>query len=212
MKATLAATAVTAAALLLYPVSADAAAVPGQTPAGTAFSYATGLRVCTSGDPEQGSGQFAAEGMSQTTLANSPQYALTPVLNPDGNAGKNDPVHACYDLNLLPGDYRITPGKYLSARCLRTANGEIVQRPTPTNPTGLEFSDSRCRAFVHHFHVSHNGGPTSTLEQPEVEVTVTFHEVTEVDAHVVPENYPECTVSGTPATSPNRRCEATGPT
>jgi hypothetical protein len=210
MRKPLLAAAVATTALLASAPYASAAA-PGQTPAGAAFSYPDGLRICTSGDPEQGSAQFAVEG-SRADATNTPDHALTPVLNPGGNAGANDPQHTCYDIDLAPGTYRITPGKYLSARCLRTANGAIVRQPTASNPTGLEFSDARCRAFVHHFHTKHGAGSSSTLEVPEVVVTVAANEVTEVDAHVVPENYPECTVGGNPATSPNRRCEATGPT
>ncbi|HEY3605445.1 MAG TPA: hypothetical protein VGL04_12300 [Sporichthyaceae bacterium] len=210
MRKPLLAAAVATTALLASAPTALAAA-PGQAPAGAAFSYADGLRVCTSGDPEQGSAQFAVEG-NRSDANNTPDYVLTPVLNPGGNAGATDPQHTCYDIDLAPGIYRITPGKYMSARCLKTANGAIVARPTPSNATGLEFTNSRCRAFVHHFHTKHANGSASVLEVPEVVVTVAANEVTEVDAHVVPENYPECTVSGTPATSPNRRCEATGPT
>jgi hypothetical protein len=211
MRNILAAVAVTTTAVLVCPTSAVAAA-PGQIPAGAAFSYGTeGMRICTSGDPEQGAAQFAVEG-SRADATNTPDYILTPVLNPGGNAGANDPAHTCYDIDLQPGTYRVTPGKYLSARCLKTANGAVVQRPTPTNPTGLEWSGARCRAFVHHFHTKHGSGGASVLEVPEVVVTVVSNEVTEVDAHVVPEGYPECTVAGNPATSPNRRCEPTGPT
>ena len=208
MRTPRAAAAVATAALLACPATALAAA-PGQIPAGAAFSFPDGLRICTSGDPEQGSAQFAVEGQRAD---GTPDSALTPVLNPGGNAGASDPAHTCYDIDLAPGQYRITPGKYMSARCLRTADGMIVRRPTATNPTGLEFSDARCRAFVHHFHTKHAGGAASVLEVPEVVVTVASGEVTEVDAHVVPDNYPECTVAANPAASPNRRCEPTGPT
>jgi len=207
MRSTLATAAAAATVALVCPTSAVAAA-PGQIPAGAAFSYGTeGMRVCTSGDPEQGAAQFAVEG---TRANGAPDYVLTPVLNPNGNAGANDPAHTCYDIDLSPGSYRVTPGKYMSARCLKTANGEIVQRPTPTNATGLEFSNARCHAFVHHFHTKHGSGSLSVLEVPEVVVTVVANEVTEVDAHVVPDGYPECTTSATPPV--NRVCEPTGPT
>ena len=65
---------------------------------------------------------------------------------------------------------------------------------------------------MHHFHTKHGAGSSSTLEVPEIVVTVAAREVTEVDAHVVPEGSPECTVSGNPSNSPNRRCEPTCPT
>jgi hypothetical protein len=121
------------------------------------------------------------------------------------------------------GTYTIYPGKYLSANCLSTVNGHVVEQPGG----GLSYvPGERCHAKVHHFHVTHGNATAvdpnsdaatggigmSVTETPYITVNVTAGETTKVQAHMVDSAYPECQES-TSTTSPQRVCEPTpGPT
>lgn len=181
------------------PIAGAGAPTPGTTP--FAAGGATGLRICSS-DPatDNGFAQFNVEGLTFGGGV-TPKYAVTPVLN-SGNP-------RCWDFAATQGLYRISPGKYMSASCVQTVNGEITNPPTNTT--------DRCEGKVHHWHTIHdrlnatpaNRGPETTLELAEVEVTVVTGEVTLVSAHVTDIRYPECTESA----DPNRVCEPDpGPT
>ncbi len=203
-----------AALLTALPNALAATTLPNQAATNSGFAYASnqGIRICISGGNDQGTGQFLVEGQRLDTYKAA--YALTPVLNPAHNA--TDTAGRCWDIDAPVGEYRVTPSKYLSANCLKTANGHIVQNPTGANPSGLEYTSDRCRAKVHHWHVRHDifGSITGepSVELPEgIEVGVAAGEVTRLDAHVTDERYPECTVGAAPAADP-RICEPTGPT
>lgn len=187
-----------AAATVLAPTTGSSAGGP------TSVFGAGFLEICTGGAPEQGTGRFVGEGDGDSFA--------TAILNPAG-----DGVGTCQKIELAPGIYSIQSGKYLSARCLKHANGAPYQ-PVGGGFAAGDFSNARCEAINHHWHTYHDVNndavrqpsedPLTTLEVDVLEVRVVLFQTTRVSAHVVPTDYPDCTL-GSP--SPDRICEPTGP-
>ncbi len=157
--------------------------------AGAASQATTTLTLCVS----EGAGQLVVEGGHSLV---TPQLNVT-----DPDASGNE----CISYPVTAGlEYTITAGKYLSAPCYKTVNGDLV------NPPVLQSPRVNCEGKVHHVHTGRTGQPTTTIEADEVTVVPRPTTITTVSFHVTDVRYFDCTDDT--GSNPTRVCEPEGPT
>lgn len=175
--------------LLASTLGVMAAAALWPTTAGATSQATTTLTLCVS----EGAGQLVIEGGHSL---------VTDRLNvTDPNASGDE----CVSYPVTAGlEYTISAGKYLSAPCYQTVNGELVNPPVLASPR------TNCEGKVHHVHTQRTGQPLTTIETDEVTVVPRPTTTTTVSFHITDVRYFECTDDG--GANPTRVCEPEGPT